>query len=93
MLKGMQKWCLEYVSSRGSARNVLKYLLSIPKTWEYTQVHQRLGYNSCKLHLYHVYDSIMATNQLEKWLNVERRIEIVKLIEANHHDQKVHKKG
>jgi hypothetical protein len=33
------------------------------------------------------------TDPLEKLLNVERRIEVVKLIEANHHGHKVHKKS
>jgi hypothetical protein len=32
------------VPSWGLARNVLKYLLSIPNTWEYTQVHRRLDF-------------------------------------------------
>jgi hypothetical protein len=35
----------------------------------------------------------MTADQLEKLLNVERRIKVVKLIEANHHDHKVHKKS
>ena len=34
----------------------------------------------------------MMADQLEKLLNVERRIEVVKLIEANHRDHEVHRK-
>jgi hypothetical protein len=62
----MQKWCLEYMPSWELAHSVSKHVISIPNTWEYNQVHQRLGSNPYNERHQHVYASLVVIDQPER---------------------------